>query len=90
MILGVIVTLTGLFFSNSVTLIFGMIPQAILGVILLFTGLELASTARDIGTKKEDVYVMLLTAGIAVVNMGVAFLAGVALDYAIRRRIVRV
>jgi hypothetical protein len=89
-ILGVIVTLTGLFLSDSVTLIFGMVPQAILGVILLFTGLELASTARDIGTKKADVYVMLLTAGIAVVNMGVAFLAGVALDYAIRRGIVRV
>lgn len=89
-ILGVIVTFIGLFLSDSVTLIFGMIPQAILGVILLFTGLELASTIKDIGTKKEDVYVMLLTAGIAVVNMGVAFLAGVSLYYAIRRRIVRV
>ena len=89
-ILGVIVTLTGLFLSDSVTLIFGMIPQAILGVILLFTGLELASTARDIGTKKEDVYVMLLTAGIAVVNMGVAFLAGVVLYYAIEKRLVRI
>jgi len=89
-ILGVIVTLTGLFLSDSVTLLFGMIPRAVLGVILFFTGLELASTMRDIGTKKDDVYVMLLTAGIAIVNVGVAFLAGVALYYAIRRGIVRV
>ncbi len=72
------------------TIIFGMIPQAILGVILFFTGLELASTIKDIGSRKEDIYVMLLTAGIAVVNMGVAFVAGVALYYAIRRRIVRI
>jgi hypothetical protein len=89
-ILGVIVTFTGLFLSDSVMLIFGMIPQAILGVILFFAGLELASSMRDIGTKKEDTYVMLVTAGIAVVNMGIAFLAGVALYYAIRRRIVRI
>jgi len=89
-ILGLIVTFTGLFLSDSVTLIFGMIPQAILGVILLFTGLELASTIRDIGTEKEDVYVMLLTAGVAVVNMGVAFVAGVALYYALRKGLVRV
>ncbi len=89
-ILGVIVTFTGLFLSDSVTIIFGMVPQAILGVILFFTGLELASTIKDIGSRKEDVYVMLLTAGIAVVNMGIAFVAGVALYYAIRRRIVRI
>jgi len=73
-----------------VVVLFGVVPAAILGVILFFTGLELASTVRDIGTKKEDVYVMLATAGIAVVNMGVAFLAGVALYYAIRRNVVRV
>lgn len=45
------------------TLLFGMIPTAVLGVILFFTRLELASTVRDIGTRKEDVYVMLVTAG---------------------------
>jgi hypothetical protein len=89
-ILGVIVTFTGLFFADSVVLLFGMIPSAILGVILFFAGLELASTMRDIGTRKEDVYVMLVTAGIAVVNMGIAFVAGVALYYALRRGLVRV
>ncbi|MBI2907681.1 MAG: sulfate transporter [Chloroflexi bacterium] len=88
-ILGLIVTLIGLFLSDSVVLIFGMLPKAILGVILFFTGLELASTMRDIGTKKDDVYVMLATAGLAVVNMGVAFVVGVALYYAVQRKIVR-
>lgn len=89
-ILGVIIILLGLFFSDSVALLFQMIPTAILGVILFFTGLELASVVRDIGNKKGDVYVMLVTAGIATVNMGIAFVAGVALYYAIQKRIVKV
>ncbi|MCL5264458.1 MAG: putative sulfate/molybdate transporter [Chloroflexi bacterium] len=89
-ILGLIVTFLGLFFSDSVALFFSLIPAAVLGVILFFTGLELSSIVRDIGNRKEDIYVMLLTAGIAIVNMGVAFLAGLALYYAIRRRIVKV
>jgi MFS superfamily sulfate permease-like transporter len=88
-ILGLIVTLTGLFLSDSMALILAMVPSAILAVILLFAGLELASTMRDIGSQKEDVLVMLVTAGIAIVNMGIAFLAGVALYYAIRRGLVR-
>lgn len=88
-ILGIIVTFTGLFLSDSVTLLLGLIPTAIIGIILFFTGLELASIARDIGTRKEDVYVMLLTAGIAIVNIGLAFVAGLALYYAVRKGIVK-
>jgi SulP family sulfate permease len=66
-----------------------MIPHPVLGVILLFAGLELSSTIRDIGDRKEDVYVMLVTAGIATVNMGIGFVAGMALYYALQRRLVR-
>ena len=89
-ILGVIVTLTGLFLSDSVALLFGVVPRAVLGTILFFTGLELASTIKDIGSRKEDVYVMLATAGIAIVNMGVAFVVGVLLHLAISRRLIRI
>ncbi|MCL4466540.1 MAG: putative sulfate/molybdate transporter [Chloroflexi bacterium] len=88
-ILGLIVTFTGLFLLDSVALLFGMVPTAVLGVILFFTGLELASIVRDIGSKKEDIYVMLVTAGLAIVNMGVGFLAGVVLHCALRKGIVK-
>ncbi|MBI4864214.1 MAG: hypothetical protein HY815_28750 [Candidatus Riflebacteria bacterium] len=84
-ILGVIVLFTGLFLSDSVTLLFGLIPRAVLGVILFFTGLELAVIVRDIGSKKEDVYVMLVTGGIAIVNIGIAFAAGVILHRALEK-----
>jgi hypothetical protein len=57
----------------------------VLGVILFFAGAELALTVRDIGNKKTDFYVILIVAGFAMWNMGVAFVVGVALDNALRR-----
>jgi len=41
--------LTGVFFSDSVALLLGLVPTAVLGVILFFTGLELASLVHDVG-----------------------------------------
>ena len=84
-ILGSIVVLIALFFSDSISLIFKIFPNAVLGVILFFAGAELALTVRDIGNKKTDFYVMLIVAGFAMWNMGVAFVVGVALDNALRR-----
>jgi len=45
---------------------------------------------RDIRLRKENLYVLLLTAGIAMWNMGIAYLAGLALYYGIQRRWIRV
>jgi MFS superfamily sulfate permease-like transporter len=84
--LGAMMTGLALFFSDSVALLFQIFPKAVLGVILFFAGTELAITARDIGPRKEDVYVMLVVAGFAMWNMGAAFLAGIVLHEAFRRR----
>ena len=89
-ILGTIVILIALFFGNSVELIFQMFPAAILGVILFFAGVELALSSRDVGSNKNDFYVMLVTAGVATWNMGAAFVAGVLLYQAIKRNVVKV
>ncbi|PSH02693.1 MAG: hypothetical protein CXZ00_16170 [Acidobacteria bacterium] len=59
-------------------------PECVAGVILFFAGAELALTAREIGKKKADFYVMLIVAGFAMWNMGVAFVVGVVLDKALR------
>jgi len=88
-ILGVIVLVLGLFFSDSVAILFRIFPPAILGVILFFTGLELASISRDIGNKRAEVYIMLVTAGLAMWNMGVAYLAGLILYYGVERGILK-
>jgi MFS superfamily sulfate permease-like transporter len=89
-ILGSIVVIIALFLSDSVSLIFKIFPNAVLGVILFFAGAELALTVRDIGNKKTDFYVMLIVAGFAMWNMGIAFVVGVALDNALRREWIKV
>ncbi len=85
-ILGSILVLLALFFSDSVAIFFKIFPNAILGVILFFAGSELAIVVRDIGDKKSDFYVMLIVAAFAMWNMGAAFLVGIVLDNALRRR----
>ena len=85
-ILGVIVLFTGLFLSDSVSLIFQVFPRSILGVILFFAGVELALVIKDIQLKKENLFVLIITAGTAMWNMGVAYLAGLLLYYSLQRR----
>jgi hypothetical protein len=84
--LGILVLLTGLFLSDSVSLLFQVFPRPILGVILFFAGVELALVVRDIKLRRENLFVMLVTAGIAMWNMGVAYLSGLLLYYGLRWR----
>lgn len=84
-ILGAIVLFTGLFLADSVATLFKLFPRALLGVILMFGGLELAAGVRGDSAAKEDRYVMLLTAGVSMWNMGVAYVAGLVLWYAFER-----
>ena len=85
-ILGVIVLFTGLFLSDSVSLLFQVFPRSILGVILFFAGVELGLVIRDIKPDKENLFVLIITAGTAMWNMGVAYLAGLLLYYGLERR----
>jgi len=84
-ILGSMLVLMALFFSDSVAIIFKIFPNAVLGVILFFAGSELAIVVKDIGEKKSDFYVMLIVAAFAMWNMGVAFLVGIILDNSLRK-----
>jgi predicted benzoate:H+ symporter BenE len=89
-ILGVIVLLTGLFLSDSVTLLFQVFPRSILGVILFFAGVELGLVVKDVKLRKQNLFVLLVTAGTAMWNMGVAYLAGLVIYYGLHRRWIRV
>jgi len=88
--LGTILLILGLFFGHSVTIIFGMIPRAVLGVILFLAGMELASIVWDIGTDKKDIYVLLLTAGLSIFNIGIGFVSGLALYYAFKIKWIKI
>lgn len=85
---GVFLTL-GLFFSDSVLLLFSMIPSSILGVILLFAGLKLATMSREIGNDKKDFYLMILTAAFSLWNIGIGFLVGLIAQELLKRNWLR-
>ena len=68
-----------------------IIPQSVLGVLLVFAGLELCPLLRSLKTN-EEYFVALLIAGIAlaVPNMGWAFGIGIATDIFIRKMKIKI
>jgi MFS superfamily sulfate permease-like transporter len=88
--LGVLVLFVGLFLADSVETLFKLFPPSLLGVILMFGGLELAAGVRANGAEKTDRYVMVFTAGVAMWNMGAGYLAGLALWHALQRKWLRI
>jgi MFS superfamily sulfate permease-like transporter len=78
-ILGAVLLITGLTLGDSVGTLFKLFPPAILGTILLFGGLELAASVYHRAESRGDRYVMALTAGVALWNMGLAYFVGMML-----------
>jgi MFS superfamily sulfate permease-like transporter len=89
-IIGSILLTMALFFSSSINIILQIFPEAIVGVILFFAGLEVAASAVRVGNEKNDFYVMLVTAGFGMWNMGAGFLAGVMLQFLLRRNWIKI
>jgi hypothetical protein len=87
-ILGLVLLTLALFFADSVATVFRLFPVPVLGVILFFGGIELAASFGD-GGDRADQTVQVVTAGVALWNPGVAYLAGLILYHASRRGIVR-
>jgi hypothetical protein len=59
-------------------------------VILFFAGVELALVVKDVKLKKQNLFVLLVTAGTTMWNMGVAYLAGLILYYGLNRHWIKV
>ncbi|MEW6221396.1 MAG: putative sulfate/molybdate transporter [Thermodesulfobacteriota bacterium] len=68
-----------------------LIPNGVLGVLLIFAGLELCPLVRNLKSN-EEYFVALLISGIALAlpNMAWAFGAGILVDLAIRRFGIRI
>jgi SulP family sulfate permease len=68
-----------------------IIPQSVLGVLLVFAGLELCPLLKSLKTN-EEYFIALLIAGIAlaVPNMGWAFGVGIATDLFIRKMKIKI
>lgn len=70
-LLGLGKLLIGLVFGNSFVRILGQFPIGILGVLLLFAGIELAMASRDMNTKEES-FVMLVCAAVSMTGSSAA------------------
>ena len=88
-ILGVILLVAALFFADSVATLFRLFPLPVLGVILFFGGIELAVGINGDTFSRSERTILVVTAGVALWNMGVAYLAGLLLHHAVQRGILR-
>ena len=84
-ILGAVLLVTAIFFSGSVDTLLRLFPPSILGVILFLTGAQLALGACDISEDKGERFVTVVTGALAVWNVGIAFVVGMA-AYALNKR----
>lgn len=89
LILGLLLLVGALFFPDSIATLFRLFPMPVLGVILFFGGIELAAGVSNETFSRADRTVMVVTAGIALWNMGVAYVAGLLLYHANERGIIR-
>src|SRR6516225_523310 len=77
-ILGAVLLVISIFFSSSIATLLRLFPTAILGVILFLTGAQLALGACDIPKDKGERFVLVITGALAVWNVGIAFVVGMA------------
>ena len=88
-ILGVMLLVVALFFADSVATLFRLFPLPVLGVILFFSGIELAVGINGDTFSRSERTILVVTAGVALWNMGVAYLTGLVLHHATQRGILR-
>ncbi|XP_030543047.1 molybdate transporter 1 [Rhodamnia argentea] len=86
-ILGAAKLILGLVLGSSIVKVLDQFPVGMLGVLLLFAGIELAMAARDMNSK-EEAFVMLICAAVSLVGSSAAlgFLCGIVVHVLLRLR----
>ena len=84
LMIGAVFIFFTLVLGNRILILFNLIPMAILGVLLLFAGSQLALTILDIRERKE-MFVVVTILGITLAsNLAAGFMAGIVLAYLLR------
>ena len=84
-ILGMLLIVLALAFSESVAILLRLFPQPALGVMLFLAGLQLALGSCDFSRDKGERFVTLGTAALSIWNVGVAFVFGILVLWIVRR-----
>jgi SulP family sulfate permease len=89
-IIGGAFVVLALLFGEALVPVLRLMPLAILGVLLTFTGIQLALMIQDL-EGRQDFFVVLLMLGLTLVfNLAVAFLTGIVVAYVLKTRWVKV
>jgi predicted benzoate:H+ symporter BenE len=90
-LIGLVFVLLGIGFGESGYGMLKTIPDAVLGALLLFSGIELALSSKPHEHQAGDLFLVLLMAAVGVaLNPAAAFAAGLPLAYAFKRGWLRV
>lgn len=84
LMIGVIFVALAFFLGEHALTMVNLLPMAVLGVLLVFAGCQLALSITDVGERK-DLFVVLLMLGITLAsNLAVGFIAGIGVAYALK------
>jgi len=84
LMIGMLFLVFALFLGVHALSVVYLLPMAILGVLLIFAGAQLALTVIDI-TARKDLFVSLLMLGITLAsNLAIGFLVGIVVAYALK------
>ena len=89
-IIGGALLAVGLFLGREGAGVFALIPEAALGCLLFYSGIDLASAAKHI-EQRQDFYVILAVAALSLaINPAVAFAAGFILAKSLEKKWVQI
>jgi SulP family sulfate permease len=84
LMIGTVFIAMGLFLGRHALAFLHLLPMAVLGVLLLFAGAQLAMTLMDLQTRKE-IFICLLILGITLAaNLAAGFLIGTIVAYGLK------
>ncbi len=86
LMIGAIFVILGVVFGRASLTLLTIIPLGVLGALLLYAGLELTGTIKDIDGPRE-LFVVFLIIGIslATTNMAIAFIVGILVEALIKK-----
>ncbi len=90
LIIGLIFVALAVFFGSHALAVLNLVPMSVLGVLLIFSGSQLALTVVDMKERKE-MFVVLIMVGVTFAsNLAVGFIVGIAVAYVLRSDKLRV
>ncbi|HPU02147.1 MAG TPA: putative sulfate/molybdate transporter [Bacillota bacterium] len=89
-IIGAFLLAIGLFLGKDGTGIFTLIPEAALGCLLFYSGIDLAAAAKHIGERSEFFVILAVAALSLALNPAVAFIAGFILAKGLEKKWIKI